>query len=64
MRSYIIVLKSGKAINIRADSVHCDKTSQMLKLYNGISMVASLNMNNIVGWIEGDYMVERVVLKK
>lgn len=52
---YNIVLTDGKIINIKADEVEWYEKSQMMKLINGKQVVARINMDNVVGWINADY---------
>lgn len=55
---YSIVLTDGKIINVKATEVEwCEKT-RMIKLYNGRKVVARINMDNVVGWIDADYKGE------
>lgn len=55
---YSIVLTDGKIINIKADEVEwCEKT-RMIKLYNDRRIVARINMDNVVGWIDAEYKAE------
>lgn len=52
---YSIVLTDGKIINVKAtESEWCEKT-RMIRLFNGRKVVARINMDNVVGWIDADY---------
>jgi uncharacterized protein YlzI (FlbEa/FlbD family) len=55
---YNIVLTDGKSINIKADEVEWCREDRMIKLYNGRRIVARINMDNVVGWINADYKGE------
>ena len=55
---YNIVLTDGKSINIKADEVEWYEKERMIKLYNDRRVVARINMDNVVGWIDADYKVE------
>lgn len=55
---YSIVLTDGKIINIKATEVEWCEKSQMIKLINGRRIVARINMDNVVGWVDADYKVE------
>lgn len=55
---YNIVLTDGKSINIKADEVEWCEKARMIKLYNDRRVVARINMDNVVGWINADYKVE------
>lgn len=61
---YSIVLKDGKTININATDVLWSEKARMIKLYNDEFMVARINMDNIAGWIDADYMAEGKKQKK
>ncbi len=57
-KMYSIVLTDGKIINIKADEIEwCEKT-RMIKLINNEMIVARINMDNVVGWIDADYKAE------
>lgn len=51
---YSIVLTDGKIINIKATIVEWCEKSRTIKLINGGKVVARINMNKVVGWIEAD----------
>lgn len=55
---YNIVLTDGKSINIKADEVEWCEKARMIKLYNDSQVVARINMDNVIGWINADYKVE------
>lgn len=55
---YSIVLTNGKIININATEVAWSENTRMIRLFNDKTMVARINMNNIVGWIDADYKAE------
>lgn len=57
-KMYSIALTNGKIINIKADEIEwCEKT-RMIKIINNGLIVARINMDNVVGWINEDYKVE------
>ena len=55
---YSIVLTDGKIINIKATEVEWCEKVRMIKLINGRQIVARINMDNVVGWINADYKAE------
>lgn len=55
---YSIVLTDGKIINIKADEVEWCENPRMIKLINNRRIVARINMDNVVGWIDADYKVD------
>ena len=55
---YSIVLTDGKIINIKATEVEWCEKSRMIKLINDRRIVARINMDNVVGWIDADYKTE------
>lgn len=55
---YSIVLTDGKIINVNATQVEWYEESRMIELTKGFNTVARINMDNVVGWINADYMVE------
>lgn len=57
---YSIVLKDGTIINIKATEVEWFETSRMIRLSNDGYTVARINMDNIVGWIDKDYIKKKV----
>lgn len=54
---YSIVLTDGKIINIKADEVEWNEKTRMIKLINSRQIVARINMDNVVGWIDTDYFI-------
>lgn len=56
---YSIVLTDGKIINIKADEVEWCEKARMIKLINGKQIVARINMDNVVGWIDVDYNADK-----
>ena len=56
---YSIVLTDGKVINIKATEVEWFENSRMIRLINDGQIVARINMDNIVGWIDTDYIEEK-----
>lgn len=55
---YSIVLTSGKIINVNATEVEWCERSRMIKLIKASQIVARINMDNVVGWIDADYKAE------
>lgn len=55
---YSIVLTDGKIINIKADEMEWNDKSRMVRLFNERHLVARINMDNVVGWIDADYKAE------
>lgn len=55
---YSIVLTDGKILNINADEVEWCEKARMIKLINRRRIVARINMDNVVGWIDADYKSE------
>lgn len=58
---YSIVLTDGKIINIKATEVEWCEKVRMIKLINDRQIVARINMDNVVGWINADYKAESEV---
>lgn len=56
---YNIILTNGKIININANKVEWCEESRTIRLINGIFVVARINMDNIVGWMNADYNAKR-----
>ena len=52
---YSLVLTDGKIINIKATEVEWCEKVRMIKLINDRQIVARINMDNVVGWIDTDY---------
>lgn len=48
---YTIVFVDGQKINIIADHVEWNKESKTVKFYDERDIVARINMDNIIGWI-------------
>ena len=55
---YSIVLTDGKIININATELEWFEKPRMIKLINDRRVVARINMDNVVGWINADYKAE------
>ena len=55
---YSIVLTDGKTIKIKANSAEWNEKTRMVKLINDRRIVARINMDNVVGWIDTDYKAE------
>lgn len=55
---YSIVLTDGKIINVNATEVEWCEKSRTIKLFEGTQVVARINMDNIVGWIDAECKVE------
>ena len=55
---YSIVLTDGKIINVNATEVEWCEKVRMIKLINDRQIVARINMDNVVGWIDAEYKVE------
>lgn len=53
-----IILTNGKIINIKAYEVEWCEKSRMIRLFRGEQVVARINMDNVVGWIDADYKIE------
>lgn len=54
-----IVLTNGKIINIKGTGVEWCEKSRMIRLFDGRHVVAEINIDNVVGWINADYKSER-----
>lgn len=54
---YSIVLTDGKIININATAPQLDEKTRIVRFFNGRKLVAEINMDNMVGWIDTDYKV-------
>ena len=52
------MLADGKIINIKADEVEWCEKSRMIRLFNRRQVVARINMDNVVGWIDADCKAE------
>ena len=55
---YSIVLTDGKIININATDVEWNEKSRTIRLLNNKTVVARINMDNVVGWIDADCKAE------
>ena len=58
MYSIGIVLKDGKVININATEVEWHEKSRTITLINNSEVIARINMDNVIGWIDTDHKVE------
>ena len=52
---YSIVLKDGNIINVKANKIFWAREPGVITFYHDSDMVARINKNNIVGWIDADY---------
>ena len=52
---YSIVLTDGKIINVNATEVEWCEKSRTIRLLNNKTVVARINMDNVVGWTDEDY---------
>ena len=55
---YSIVLANGKTININADEVEWREKSHTIRLINDSRVIARINMDNVVGWLDANYIAE------
>lgn len=55
---YSIVLTNGKIINVNATEVEWYDKTRTIRLINNRNVIARINMDNIVGWIDADYKAE------
>ena len=55
---YSIVLTDGKIINVNATEVEWCEKIRMIKLIKARRVVARINMDNVVGWIDTDCKME------
>jgi len=51
---FTIVFVDGQKINIIADHVEWNKESKTVKFYDERDIVARINMDNIIGWINSE----------
>ena len=58
-----IVLTDGNIIKITATEVEGDEIIRMILVHNDGRVVARINMDNVVGWINADYKAEINVIK-
>lgn len=56
---YSIVLTDGKIVNIIADVVEWGERTKTVRFLKGKRLVARINMDNVVGWIETNYKEKR-----
>lgn len=56
---FSIILTDGTLKNIEGDSIEWIEKSRMVKIYDFHKLVARINMNNVVGWINSDNIVRR-----
>ncbi len=59
---YSVVLTNGKIINIQATRVEWYDKSRTLVFINDRTTVARINMDNVVGYINANYMEESEML--
>lgn len=55
---YSIVLTDGKIINVDATEVEWREKSRTIRLIKFGQVVARINMDNVVGWIDSDCKAE------
>jgi hypothetical protein len=55
---YSIVLTNGTIKNIKGDIIEWIERARMVKIYNDRKLVARINMDNVVGWIDADCMIK------
>lgn len=55
---YSIVLTDGKIVNIVADDVRWEEKDKMAYFLRKGRQVARINMDNVAGWIETNFMVK------
>lgn len=55
---YSIVLTDGKIIKIKATTALWEGKTRTVMLFNDRQIVARINMDNVVGWINADYKAE------
>ena len=53
-----IVLTDGNIIKIKATEVEWNEIIRMIRVHNDGRVVARINMDNVVGWINADYKAE------
>ena len=59
---YSVVLTNGKIVNIQATRVEWYDKSRTLVFINDRTTVARINMDNVVGYINANYMEESEML--
>jgi len=52
---YSIVLTDGKIINVNTTELEWIEKSRTIRIFNNRKVVARINMDNIVGWIDSNY---------
>lgn len=55
---YSIALTNGKVINIKGDSVDWSEKTHTVRIFSSRNTVARINMDNVIGWIDADYMTK------
>ena len=55
---YRVLMKDGTILDVNATGTELWEENRTLTLYNGVATVGVLNIDNIIGWIDADYMVE------
>lgn len=55
---YSIVLTDGKIIDIKATEMEWYEKSRTIRLIDNRQVVARINMDNVVGWIDADHKAE------
>lgn len=53
-----VILSDGKTININATTVEWLFDERIVRFYHEDSIVARINMDNIVGWVKTDHIVD------
>lgn len=56
---YSIILTNGKTINIKADEVEWFEKTRMTRFLHKSKVVARINIDNVIGWIDTNYKAER-----
>jgi hypothetical protein len=52
-------MKDGKVIKVDANSTEFWEDTRILTLYNGVATVGKFYMDNILGYVNSDYVVEK-----
>lgn len=60
MGEYVITLTNGITFIARADSVEYLERSNHIRFYNGKTVVARFNMDNIAGWAKSKYFTGKI----
>lgn len=55
---YSIIMIDGEIINIKATEIEWYEKSRIIRLINDKMVVAQINMDNVIGWIDLDYKAE------